>query len=316
MGTNVGEPGWVGGLEAQGMSARWSSQGHCWVRFKRVAHLRYPTNDVAPLTDEERTELRWKHRMAVLQYHVPADDEPANAALYLCRDQDYGIDSLSSNNRSKVRRGLKRFDVRLSTADEIVAAGYPSYLDTRERHGSVPMSPDRFRANWEAQRVVPDREIWAAWAGDEIAAFGAVHRCGRWAAISATVSSRAHQRDYPNHALFFTMLEHLMAQPEVESVSYGLSSMRSETARDSLHHFKVSIGLEAVPVVRRVEVHPLLRPAVNPVGLAVARRLERSRPSARLPRAGRAALEFLLGVDEPGPEADGPEPEGPGGAPA
>ena len=39
-----------------------------------------------------------------------------------------------------------------------------------------------------------------------------------------------------------------MADPEVESVSYGLSSLRAETARDSLHTFKVSIGLEAVPV--------------------------------------------------------------------
>ncbi|QXC60271.1 GNAT family N-acetyltransferase [Aquihabitans sp. G128] len=293
-------PAWLAGLEAQGMSTTWSPAGHCWVRFKRVAHLRYPTNDLAPLGADERRALLWRRRMAVLQYHEPAGIERANASLYLCTTRDYGIDVLSSNNRSKVRRGLKRFEVRETSAAEVLAAGYPSYADTRARHGSGAMTPEQFRANWERQLEVPGREIWAAWAGAEIAAFGTVHRCGRWASISATVSDRAHLRDYPNHALFFTMLEHLMADPSVESVSYGLSSLRAETARESLHSFKVSIGLEAVPVVRKVVLHPLLRPAVNHGSLAVAGAAARRAPEARLPKAARAALEFLLE-----PDADG-----------
>lgn len=294
-------PTWLAGLEAQGMSTQWSASGHCWVRFKRFAHLRYPTNDVAPLSASERKELLWDRRMAVLQYHERAVAQPANAALYLCSERDYGIDVLSANNRSKVRRGLRRFEVRLTTATEIIAHGYASYADTHERHGSTAMSPRQFRENWERQVDVAGREVWAAWTGGDIAAFGTVHRCGRWASISATVSSRAHLRNYPNHALFFTMLEHLMGDREVESVSYGLSSLRAETARASLHDFKVSLGLTAVPVVRKVVVHPLLRPAVNPVSLTGARAVQRLAPSARIPRAARAALEFLL------------EPAGPGG---
>lgn len=310
----VPEPTWVPSLRAQGMTVQWSDAGHAWVRFKKVAHLRYPTNDVAPLSPAEQRELRWRRRMAVLQYHELAPEADANAVLYLCRDQGYSLESLSSNNRSKVRRALKRLDVRLSSADEIIAAGYPPYRDTRDRHGSDAMTPEEFRANWERQREVPGREIWAAWAGEEIAAFGAVHRCGRWAAISATVSTRAHLRDYPNHALFFRMLEHLMGDPEVESVSYGLSSLRAETDRDSLHHFKVSVGLEAVPVKRTVVVHPLLRPAVNRGSLALATAVSDRAPTARVPRAARAALEFLLGV-EPADEADpGSGPTGGHGA--
>jgi len=298
-------PSWLAALEAQGMSAQWTDEGHCWVRFKRVAHLRYPTNDVAPLTPAERRQLLWSRRAAVLQYHEPAGDERANASLYLCTQRDYGFDALSANNRSKVRRGLKRFEVRPSTGAEVLAAGYPAYADTRARHGSGAMTPEEFRANWAHQLEVPGREIWAAWKGEEIAAFGTVHRCGRWASISATVSDRAHLRDYPNHALFFAMLEHLMGDPTVESVSYGLSSLRTETARESLHSFKVSIGLEAVPVVRKVVVHPLLRPAVNPLSLTAAQRLSARRPEARLPRAARAALEFLLEPDPtPAPAAD------------
>lgn len=296
-------PSWVADLRAQGMTAKWSGHEHCWVRFKRFGHLRYPTNDVSPLTAVARRDLLWRHRLPVLQYHEMAGDQSPNASLYLCAERGYGMDSLSSNNRSKVRRGLKRLEVRQVTADEVEAAGYDAYCDTRERHGNAMMSPDEFRDNWRRQRVVPSREIWAAWAGSEIAAFGTVHRCGTWAAISATVSDRRHQRNYPNHALFFTILEHLMGSGSFESVSYGLSSLRTETDRDSLHHFKTSIGLRSVPVHRHVVVHPLLWPAVNRGGLAVARLVERRVPAASIPRATRAALEFFLSPD--GDDADG-----------
>lgn len=302
--SDLGVPSWVADLEAQGMTAMWSERGHCWVRFKRFGHLRYPTNDVAPVSDEERRELLWKARFPVLQYHELAGDTPANASLYLCSDKGYSLESLSSNNRSKVRRGLKRLEVRQITAEEVIEAGYDSYCDTRTRHGSTMMSPAEFRANWERQRVVPDRQIWGAWSGMELAAFGTVHLCGRWAAISATVSNTVHLKDYPNHALFFTMLEHLMGLPEIETVSYGLSSLRSETARESLHAFKVSIGLEAVPVRRQVVLHPLLRPVVNRPGLAGARLLERAIPGSRIPRAARASIEFLLDPDAEGAPAD------------
>ncbi len=297
-------PSWIDDLRTQGMNAMWTDEQHCWVRFKRFGHLRYPTNDVAPLTSTERRDLLWGHRMPVLQFHEPAAVRHANASLYLCSEHGYGLHSLSGNNRSKVRRGLKRLEVRPVTAEEVEAFGYDAYQDTRDRHGNTMMTPDQFRANWQRQRVVESRDIWAAWAGGEIAAFGTVHRCGRWASISATVSNRRHQRDYPNHALFFTMLEHLMGDPDIESVSYGLSSLRSETDRDSLHHFKTSIGLSAVPVRRHVVVHPLLRPLVNRGGLAAARFAERRAPSSRIPRATRAAMEFVLDPDAGG-DGDG-----------
>jgi len=299
-------PSWVADLKAQGMTALWTESGHCWVRFKRFGQLRYPTNDVGPITDAERRELLWKRRLAVLQYHELAGNQPANASLYLCSDKGYSLESLSSNNRSKVRRGLKRLEVRQISASEVIDRGYDSYADTRTRHGSTMMTPAEFVTNWEHQLYVPDREIWGAWSGDELAAFGTVHLCGRWAAISATVSNSVHLKDYPNHALFFSMLEHLMAMPQIETVSYGLSSVRSETARESLHSFKVSIGLEAVPVRRHVVLHPLLRPVVNRTGLAGARLAERLVPKSRIPRAARASIEFLLDPDgeEGSPDAE------------
>lgn len=298
-------PDWVRGLDEQGLRTYFSDAGHCWLRVRRWAHTRYPTNDVAPLTTAERHELFVRKHMLVLHYHVSPTSEEPNAYLYLCDESSYSLASLSANNRSKVRRGLKRLEVRPVAPSEIAAGGYTSYADTRQRHGVPHMSREAFERHWRTEVESTFRQIWAALAGGTIVAFGSVHRCGRWAAISATVSANSHLPDYSNHALFFTMLRELMGSAHVESVSYGLSSLRDDTERSSLHHFKTSIGLRPLPVARQVIVNPALRVLVNPATRAVIGGLEARMPQASLPRAARAALDFMA---EPSPSLPPGEP--------
>lgn len=287
-------PRWVRDLRSEGLGVSWSATGHAWMRTRKVAHIRFPANDTSPVGPAERSELQRRGRL-VLQHHHPAAAPDANAWLYLCDVRGYSLDVLSANNRSKARRGRKRFDVRPVTCDEVAATGYGPYADTRRRHGSAHMSPAAFQRLWGGRRLTPSHEVWGAVGSDGLAAFGEVQLCGRWAALTATVSSAAALRDYPNHALFTAVLEDLLARPGIESVSYGLSSLRPETARDSLHAFKASVGLTPVPVRREIEVHPLLRPLVGPAARGSVHRLERRLPGNRLVRSARAALVELGG---------------------
>ncbi|CAN5738259.1 hypothetical protein BH24ACT4_BH24ACT4_01200 [soil metagenome] len=296
-------PPWIADLCSDGLDVVWTGAGHGWMRFRRHAHLRYPTNDVAPVTTAERREM-FRHRRLVLQHHHRVEDPArANACLYLCEDPDYSLDGLSSNNRSKVRRGLKRLDVRQVEPSEVAASGYPAYSDTRGRHGMPHMTSRQFTDLWGPRRLSASHEVWGAIGPEGIVAFGEVHLCGRWASLSATVSADRALRDYPNQALFFTLLSDLMGRPGIESVSYGLSSLRPETGRDSLHRFKESVGLAAVPVRREITLHPVLKPLVNPVSARAVAALERRRPESRLPRAARSALDMLRGTTPP----DAPE---------
>lgn len=295
---DLSPPAWTADLRSDGLDVVWTEAGHAWMRFRRYAHLRYPTNDMAPVTATERREM-YRHRRLVLQHHHRVEDSTdANASLFLCEDDGYSLDSLSSNNRSKVRRGLKRLEVRPLEPAEVAATGYRAYSDTRGRHGMPHMTPGEFVALWAPRRLSPSHEVWGAMGEDGIAAFGEVHLCGRWASLSATVSADRSLRDYPNHALFFSMLSDLMGRSRIESVSYGLSSLRAETDRDSLHRFKQSVGLIPVPVRREITLHPALRPMVNPASARAAATLEARLPDSRLPRAARAALDMLRGTAE------------------
>lgn len=288
-------PSWVGDLRSDGLDVEWTASGHGWMRFRRFAHMRYPTNDMSPVSPAERREM-FHRRHLVLQHHQRVEDQPqANACLYLCEDRHYALDGLSRNNRSKVRRGRKRLEVRPLAPAEVAATGYTPYSDTRCRHGMPHMSPEQFKSLWATRRLSASHEVWGAIGASGVVAFGEIHLCGKWASLSATVSADGALRDYPNHALFCTMLEDLMGRPGIESVSYGLSSLRPETDRDSLHQFKRSVGLTALPVRREITLHPVLRPLVNPMSAKVVNLLAERRPGSRLPRAAGSALGFLLG---------------------
>lgn len=304
------QPQWVNSLREHGMRPYYASSGHAWVRFHRWAFMRYPPNDTSPVESNEAQELFWGAWAPVISHHRYAQaHENPNAILYLCRDSQYDIARLSPNNRSKVRRGLKRLEVRQVTPDEVARTGYSSYADTCKRHGITPITRASFVSKWRDDTAHRQgREIWAALAGDQIAALGIVHLCGQWAEIASTSSADAHLNDYPNHALFYTILRDLMHRDGIESVSYGLSSVQSRSNRDTLHHFKLSVNLEAIPVIRSISVNPILRPVVNTGTTAVVRTLEKRFPGALLVRTARGALDLMTqreGTPLPSNRSDG-----------
>lgn len=227
-------------------------------------------------------------------HHEPDPGETPNAVLYMCRDKNYDISKLSPNNRSKVRRGLKRMEVRKATPDEIAEHGYACSHDTHTRNGLAPLTREEFQAKWRNDAAEPLREIWAAFVGEDIAAVGVVLLCGAWAELFFTQSSNEYLKDYSNYALFYTVINDLIRRDGIESVSYGLSSVQPDSKVDSLHHFKLSVNLEAIPVVRRIQVNPLFRVAFNPATVAAARLVERMFPTTRHVLAARGALELMV----------------------
>jgi hypothetical protein len=274
-----------------------TADGHCWMPAHKVTRVRYPCNDRAPVSRAELSELFWRVRVPIVSYFEDASSEDANAWLYVCRDGAYSIDKLSANNRSKVRRGLRRFTVGKVSGAEIARLGYPCYVGTHERNGlSTPTSQREFERRWRDRPGSQIEDVFAAVKDGVMGAFLSIRRLGRWAEIVGECSATDQLSDYPNHALMFTVLEHFLARERVESLSYGLSSLRTESRAESLHHFKLSLGYEAIPVKRVVRFHPLIKPVIGPWLAPLADAVERTFPSNRRVRAAAGALKLVLGA--------------------
>ena len=292
-------PEWLKRLRRQTGDRCFTASGNAWIRFHKWAFMRYPPQVISKVEKAERQEIFRKAKSLVISYqYVPDSGESANALLYLCSDKDYNLSKLSVNNRSKVRRGLKRLDVRRTTAHEIGKSGYQGYFDTCARNGIAPISKRKFQEKWEKSTEFPSRELWAAFVDDEIAAFGEVLICGKWAELLSTKSADKYLKDYPNHALFYSILYSVLHREGMESISYGLSSVQAGGKKASLHHFKLSVNFDAIPVVRRIELNPFLRPLFNKATIKCANLLGRLLPKSRHILAARGAFELLANENE------------------
>jgi hypothetical protein len=288
-------PDWLVELRSRSVDRYFTESGHAWIRFHKFAFMRFPPHDISNVQRTEEREVFFKAKaLLISSHHLPKPDQSANAFLYLCNDKEYDISKLSSNNRSKVRRGSKRLRVRRTSPTEIAEKSYACYRDTCVRNGLAPISEQVYQNKWLKDANPAAREIWAAFAGEEVAALGIVWICGKWAELFSTQSANRYLKDYSNHILFYDILRDLLHRDNIESVSYGLSSAQPNSKADSLHHFKLSVNFEAIPVVRDIKVNPFLRPVINKTTLQCARLLEHIFPNTRHLLAARGALEIIV----------------------
>lgn len=286
---------WIACLRQQGLAPWLDYTGCCWVRYYRFCRVRCPSSALAPLDPDVRRRLFFQRWAWLISHaHEPGAGEVPNAYLYVCRRRDYDLEILSPNTRSKIRRGLRRHDMRPITAKLLAESGYPCYADTRARNGLTPMSLSAFRRYWNGVGAITYTRIWGAFAGEELAAYFAVQINAGWADGGWLATRDSHLKNYSSNAVCFQAVRELLGgESPVQGVSFGLSSIQADSHLSTLHAYKLSLGFEPIPVVRVFEVHPLLRPLIRRPARTLLRLAQRVAPANPMVRKARGLLDFL-----------------------
>lgn len=257
--------------------------------------MRVPKFYVGPPASHELREVFWRGRAAIASYLLEPDEHhPANAWLYICTDQTYALDKLTSSMRRNVRRGLSELKIAFLTVDELLAYGAPAFCDTRRRTGLNDGTPEQFRQSVRGYADLEATAFLGAWKEDMLAAFLTITVVDDWAELGC-YSADALLQYRPNDTLMYTALSHYLAEQKLRLVSYGLSSIQAESNASGLHRFKIKVGFEAHPVHRAFVPHPYLRPFVNQSVLWGVNRALRFRPKDRRLKKLGGALEYMLG---------------------
>ena len=184
--------------------------------------------------------------------------------FYVCDDPDYAIERLSSNTRSKVRRGMKRCAVNRVSFDDLQRMGAAELSRETMQRQNRPAGPEH-DAYWDryfnAASETESMEAWAAFNNDELAAWLIACRFDDCINISILRSRRSLLSSYPNNALLFGFLKDAIARDGVSMVSFGWESIRPQL--DSLDDFKLSMGFEKRSVGQRIEVNRFVRPILR-----------------------------------------------------
>jgi hypothetical protein len=99
------------------------------------------------LSKKEAKDLLKKHRAYLIRWPINFDQIKKSTFWYVIKDGESSLDELSGNTRSKVRRGLKKLEVKKLAKHEVVDHGaYKVYLAANESydHYVSPMNEEDF----------------------------------------------------------------------------------------------------------------------------------------------------------------------------
>jgi hypothetical protein len=248
-----------------------------WYDVHRRFFLNFPHHRLIDPGPDELAPLFRRFPVGVRYFAPPLGAGAASYAL-VCRGRDYDLNRVSANTRSKIRRGLSRCKVERVEARYVRAAGRPINEDTLRRiHLRDPYPWDAY---WDAVDRSDGVEAWGAFVGGELVAYLVAVLAGNCCEIPVARSSAAMLRFYPNNALLFTVVRHMLTRSGLDHVFFGVESLEGANGIDE---FKLGMGFVKAPIRQRVVLHPLLRPVLqNALVAGVIGALARRRPQNEL----------------------------------
>jgi hypothetical protein len=249
-----------------------------------------------PADDELRALFRHQP-CAGLRFAAPLDGPGKLSYQIVCDDRDYGLEQLSANIRSKVRRGLRRCEIAPLPCATIAAEGLAADRETLARQQrAVKLEGAAWDTYWQAAAATETMEGWGAYVGGELAAFLVSVRLDDNVEFLLARSRSEALDAYPNNALVFEVARRMLVERGVRQITFGLESLEDVEALDQ---FKFGMGFRRAPLRQRVVFHPLLRRILT---AAAPRAALRRWADGRGPRGGfwHKALGLLRFAEEGG----------------
>jgi hypothetical protein len=244
-------------LELQGHRIRFAA-GVYWFDVSRRFYLPAPHHREYELMPRDLEPLFSGWNCLGVRYAAPPTYAAGRMSYQIvCDHRDYGLGLLSANVRSKVRRGLKRCEVGPADLSVLEAEGQVAHRDTlRRQRREDAWSEEQWRRFWQAARVVPGVEGWAAWVDGRLAAFLVTVTFEDAVEFLLARSCSDERNAYPNNALIYTVTEEMLVRRRAPQITFGLESLEPVKPLDE---FKFSMGFRPKPIRQVVVFHPLLR---------------------------------------------------------
>ena len=227
-----------------------------WYDANRFFFLSAPPHRTyAPSAEQLSAALQTLPCLGV-RFAAPLEGEGKLSYQIVCSDRNYGLEKLSGNTRSKVRRGLKRCEVGTVPFATIATAGKQAHEDTIARQGREgAFGNERWQRFFSVCETTPDIEGWGAWHEGTLAAFLVTVTFEDAVEFLLARSCNDTLGAYPNNALIFTVAEEMLARRGVPEITFGLESLEPVAPLDQ---FKFSMGFERKPLRQRIVFRPVL----------------------------------------------------------
>lgn len=257
-------------LQRMGHTVREVS-GMFWFNTARGIYTSFPYHQDIDAADVDFSGVLQRDGL-VARFGCPLE-QGVESFRIVCDRKDYGFHSLRSRTRTQVRRGLESCQVEQIEFETLRQLAVPLNADTLLRQGR--QVPSNLASYWtryyQHAATTTGAEAWAAFVGDELAAYLISFTIEDTANLLIVRSSLKCLDFFPNNALIYQFLHDRLRSGDIRQVSYGYESVQSDLG--SLDQFKTGMGFEKKPVGQRIELTSWLKPFVNRYTTPVARRI-------------------------------------------
>jgi hypothetical protein len=235
-----------------------------WVNQGLGAYQAFPYHWVIDPSEEEIRDFLWHARAIALRYSTSLNSPEGRISYHaILENSNYELETLPSNARHNVRRGLSRCTVERISLKVLAVEGWAVQQDTlRRQKRNANESQKWWRRMIEAADGLQGFEAWAAFVGTAMAASVLTFRMDDTVYMLYQQCLKEYLRNYVNNALAFVVTQNMLRKEGVNRILYGLHSL---DAPASIDEFKFRMGYEAKPVRQRVAFHPLVTPLIGGV---------------------------------------------------
>jgi len=230
-----------------------------WIESRKYFFESVPGHRKIRLEPGEARHL-FLHGAGIVRYACEESDGSPTYEI-VCDDKNYGFDSLTPPARRRARRGLNdcaidsiEFDVLAREGCEINQSVFDR--QNRER-GSFLTDEGRWRDYVGFCRTIPNIRAFGAMIGGKLCAFAVAGIIDGYCYLLHTHGHSDYLWHGPMNALILTVTREMLANPDVECVSWGVESL---LPRPELERFKMSMGYRRRPTGRRILINPMWRP--------------------------------------------------------
>jgi hypothetical protein len=160
-------------------------------------------------------------------------DKDESSFWYIIKDSFGGMEELSSNTRSKTRRGAKNFTIGPISFEQLKEKGYLTYLNAFQRFSTFekPMGAAEFRNHVSFLENSGFYEIWGVWDSEnrELAGFSENLILGPTCFYETIYFDPSYLKNYSSYALFYEMNRHYLEERGFQYVHDGTRSLSHDT---------------------------------------------------------------------------------------
>ncbi len=240
--------------------------------------LGVPTHIPLTLDQNEARAIQRASGALGLRYVSSESQRGRESWQVVASGSDYSLEGFSGNTRSKLRRGLKKNEIRRISGEELMKVGEQAFLDTVERQGRADRyGLERWHRLLRAADRAPGIEIWSAWHEGTMAAYLLVMVFEDVCELYEARSRNDMLRHYPNNALIYSVTEDMLVNRGKHEVTFGIEGLEE---LDSLDAFKLAMGFSKKLIRQNVIFHPAIDTALSlgPLRQLVRRLSERDQP--------------------------------------